>query len=78
VSLTREPLRTRLGFFLEVFKFFRQQAEPDEEAYSNTSPPALRPSPFTDLNALCVWMCYSNFLNRLDLNWAEADFASLL
>jgi uncharacterized protein (TIGR02421 family) len=40
--------------------------------------PRYVPPPFADLNALCAWMCYSNFLNRLDLNRAEADFASLL
>jgi uncharacterized protein (TIGR02421 family) len=40
--------------------------------------PRYVPAPFADLNALCAWMCYSNFLNRLDLNRAEADFASLL
>ncbi len=40
--------------------------------------PRYVPQPFADLNALCAWMCYSNFLNRLDLNRAESDFASLL
>ena len=42
------------------------------------APPRYVPPPFADLNALTAWMCYSNFLNRLDLNRAEADFASLL
>jgi len=36
------------------------------------------PPPLADLNALTAWMAYSNFLNRLDLDQVEADFARLL
>jgi uncharacterized protein (TIGR02421 family) len=40
--------------------------------------PKYIPPPFADLNALTAWMCYSNFLNRVNLGMAEADFASIL
>jgi len=36
-------------------------------------PPLLR-----DLNAVASWMCYSNFLNRLDLRRIEADYWNIL
>lgn len=42
------------------------------------APPRYLPPQFSDLNALTAWMCYSNFLNRLDLGRAEADFANIL
>lgn len=42
------------------------------------TPPRYLPPQFADLSALTAWMCYSNFLNRLDLSKAEADFASIL
>lgn len=41
-------------------------------------PPRYLPPQVADLNALTAWMCYSNFLNRLDLARAEADFANIL
>ena len=41
-------------------------------------PPRFLPPPFRDLSALTAWMAYSNFLNRLDLDRVEADFAHLL
>jgi uncharacterized protein (TIGR02421 family) len=41
-------------------------------------PPKFLPPQFADLSALTAWMCYSNFLNRLDLSRAEADFANIL
>jgi len=31
-----------------------------------------------DMNALAAWMCYSNFLNRLNLGQVEADYAGIL
>ena len=42
------------------------------------APPRFLPPPFRDLSALTAWMAYSNFLNRLDLDRVEADFAALL
>jgi len=42
------------------------------------APPRYLPPQVADLNALTAWMCYSNFLNRLDLGRAEADFANIL
>lgn len=42
------------------------------------APPRYLPPQVADLNALTAWMCYSNFLNRLDLNRAEADFKNIL
>ncbi|MCC6144212.1 MAG: flavohemoglobin expression-modulating QEGLA motif protein, partial [Candidatus Hydrogenedentes bacterium] len=41
-------------------------------------PPKFLPPQFTDLNALCAWMCYSNFLNRLNLERIEFDYANIL
>jgi len=40
--------------------------------------PRYLPPPFADLNALAAWMCYSNFLNRLNLKQIEADYANIL
>lgn len=40
--------------------------------------PAFLPSQFADLNALAAWMCYSNFLNQLNLRQIEADYAGIL
>ena len=41
-------------------------------------PPRYLPPLFADLSSVTAWMCYSNFLNRLDLGRAEADFANIL
>jgi uncharacterized protein (TIGR02421 family) len=41
-------------------------------------PPRYLPPPFADLNALAAWMCYSTFLNRLNLKQIEADYSDLL
>ena len=40
-------------------------------------PPRFLPPPFSDLNAMTAWMCYSNFLNRLSLDRIEADYANI-
>lgn len=40
--------------------------------------PKYLPPQFADLNAVTAWMCYSNFLNRLNLKQIEADYASIL
>lgn len=40
--------------------------------------PRYLPPQIRDISALSAWMCYSNFLNRLDLMRIEADFANLL
>jgi uncharacterized protein (TIGR02421 family) len=40
-------------------------------------PPRYLPPQFADLHALCAWMCYANFLNRLSLKRIEEDYASL-
>ncbi|MEC9373159.1 MAG: flavohemoglobin expression-modulating QEGLA motif protein [Planctomycetota bacterium] len=42
------------------------------------APPRFLPPQIADLNALTAWMCYSNFLNRLDLNRIEADYVNIL
>ena len=31
-----------------------------------------------DLNAITAWMCYSNFLNRLDLGRIQDDYSAIL
>ena len=41
-------------------------------------PPKFLPPQFADISALTAWMCYSNFLNRLNLKQIEADYASIL
>jgi uncharacterized protein (TIGR02421 family) len=40
-------------------------------------PPRFLPPPFADLHALCAWMCYANFLNRLSIKRMEEDYAGL-
>lgn len=40
--------------------------------------PRFLPPQFADLQALSAWMCYANFLSRLDLQRIEADFAEIL
>ena len=40
--------------------------------------PRFVPPPFDDLNAVCAWMTYANFLDRLDLDQVESDYANLL
>ncbi len=40
-------------------------------------PPRYLPPPFADLNAVTAWMCYSNFLNRLNLERIAADYANI-
>ena len=42
------------------------------------APPRFIPPPFADLGALTAWISYSNFLNRLNLEKIEADYANLL
>ena len=41
-------------------------------------PPKYLPPQFADMNALAAWMCYSNFLNQLNLQRIEADYANIL
>lgn len=41
-------------------------------------PPKILPPQFEDLNALTAWMCYSNFLNQLNLKRIEADYMNIL
>ncbi len=41
-------------------------------------PPKFLPPQFSDISALAAWMCYSNFLNKLNLKQIEADYASIL
>jgi uncharacterized protein (TIGR02421 family) len=40
--------------------------------------PRYVPPMVADLNALTAWMCFSNFLNRLDLERIAADYAAVL
>jgi len=40
--------------------------------------PVYLPPLMSDLNAVASWMCYSNFLNRLDLRRIEADYWNIL
>jgi uncharacterized protein (TIGR02421 family) len=40
--------------------------------------PRFMPPEFADVTALTAWMCYSNFLNRLNMQRIESDYASLL
>jgi len=40
--------------------------------------PRFLPPQIADPNALSAWMCYSNFLNRLNLKQIELDYANLL
>ncbi|OGT44968.1 MAG: hypothetical protein A3E83_04225 [Gammaproteobacteria bacterium RIFCSPHIGHO2_12_FULL_41_20] len=41
-------------------------------------PPKYMPPQFSDLAALSAWMCYSLFLNRLDLQRLAMDFKAML
>lgn len=41
-------------------------------------PPRYIPSQFRDLAALSAWMCYSLFLNKLDLGQLATDFKAIL
>lgn len=36
------------------------------------------PTPYDDLRGLAAWMCYSNFLNTIDLSKAADDYAAIL
>lgn len=40
-------------------------------------PPRYLPAPYDDLRGLSAWMCYSNFLNTIDLNKAADDYAAI-
>ncbi|HVA55579.1 MAG TPA: flavohemoglobin expression-modulating QEGLA motif protein [Gammaproteobacteria bacterium] len=42
------------------------------------TPPRFLPPPFADLNGITAWMCYSNFLNKLDLARIQDDYAAIL
>jgi uncharacterized protein (TIGR02421 family) len=42
------------------------------------APPKYVPSQFQDLAALSAWMCYSLFLNKLDLQRLATDFKAIL
>ncbi len=42
------------------------------------TPPKYVPAPFQDIAALTAWMCYSLFLNQLDLQQMATDFKSFL
>ena len=41
-------------------------------------PPKFIPPQFADIGALSAWMCYSNFLNRFDLERVAADYKDVL
>ncbi|HET7649859.1 MAG TPA: flavohemoglobin expression-modulating QEGLA motif protein [Gammaproteobacteria bacterium] len=41
-------------------------------------PPRFLPPPVADLNGITAWMCYSNFLNKLDLARIQDDYAAIL
>ncbi len=41
-------------------------------------PPRFVPPQFADIASLSAWMCYTNFINRLDLEKMEADYQELL
>ncbi len=40
-------------------------------------PPRFLPPPYTQPRGLAAWMCYSNFLNSIDLTRAADDYAAL-
>jgi hypothetical protein len=40
-------------------------------------PPKYLPPPYNDLRGVAAWMCYSNFLNTIDLGRAAEDYAAL-
>ena len=41
-------------------------------------PPLYIPPQFKDIAALSAWMCYSLFLNKLDLQRLATDFKAIL
>jgi uncharacterized protein (TIGR02421 family) len=41
------------------------------------APPRFLPPPFADLQALCAWMCYANFMHGLSARRVEEDYAGL-
>ncbi len=41
-------------------------------------PPRFLPPQLADLNGITAWMCYSNFLNKLDLAQIQDDYAAIL
>ncbi|MGH8280982.1 MAG: flavohemoglobin expression-modulating QEGLA motif protein [Gammaproteobacteria bacterium] len=41
-------------------------------------PPRFLPPQIADLNGITAWMCYSNFLNKLDLARIQDDYAAIL
>jgi hypothetical protein len=41
-------------------------------------PPKFVPPQFQDIAALSAWMCYSLFLNKLDLERLATDFKAIL
>ncbi|MBI1317698.1 MAG: flavohemoglobin expression-modulating QEGLA motif protein [Candidatus Hydrogenedens sp.] len=41
-------------------------------------PPRFLPPQFADMKALIAWMCYANFINRLDLQRVDLDYANIL
>ena len=41
-------------------------------------PPKYMPAQFKDTAALSAWMCYSLFLNKLDLQRMALDFKAML
>jgi uncharacterized protein (TIGR02421 family) len=41
------------------------------------TPPRFLPPPFADMQALCAWMCYANFLHGLSSGRVEDDYAGL-
>ena len=42
------------------------------------APPRFLPPQIADLNAITAWMCYSNFLNKLDRGRIQDDYAAIL
>jgi uncharacterized protein (TIGR02421 family) len=40
-------------------------------------PPRFLPPPFADLQALCAWMCYANFLHGLSARRIDEDYSGL-
>jgi len=41
-------------------------------------PPRFLPPQFADMKALIAWMCYSNFINHLDVQRVELDYQNIL
>ncbi len=50
----------------------------DLTAEGIVAPPIYLPPQFADLNAMAAFMCFSNFLNSLNLKQVEADYEQLL